>query len=127
FLGQVATRYRGEVAAYQVWNEPNLNSGGGRRLRAAAGYAPLLRGASERIRSADPDARVLMAALAPTLTENADALNELIYLQQLYDAGVRGTFDALAVQAYGLRGGPDDPRIDPVDVTFSRPLLVRQV
>lgn len=69
-----------------------------------------------------------MAALAPTLTENADALNELIYLQQLYDAGVRGSFDVLAVQAYGLRGGPDDPRIDAgSDVTFSRPALVRQV
>ena len=66
-----------------------------------------------------------MAALAPTLTENADALNELVYLQQLYDAGVRGSFDVLAVQAYGLRGGPDDPRVDASDVTFSRPTLVR--
>jgi hypothetical protein len=68
-----------------------------------------------------------MAALAPTLTESADALNELIYLQQLYAAGVRGTFDVLAVQAYGLRGGPDDPRIDVSDVTFSRPLLVHKL
>src|SRR6202040_1096576 len=93
----------------------------------ALGYATLLRGASERIHSVDPSARVLMAALAPTLTENADALNELVYLQQLYDAGARGSFDVLAVQAYGLRGGPDDPRIDRSDVTFSRPVLVRQV
>jgi hypothetical protein len=127
FLSQVATRYRGKVAAYQVWNEPNLNSEWGRQPPDAAAYARLLRGASERIHSADPSARVLMAALAPTLTENADALNELTYLQELYDAGVRGTFDVLAVQAYGLRGGPDDPRVDRADVTFSRPLLVRQV
>jgi hypothetical protein len=127
FLSQVATRYRGKVAAYQVWNEPNLNSEWGRQPPDAAAYARLLRGASERIHAADPSARVLMAALAPTLTENADALNELTYLQELYDAGVRGTFDVLAVQAYGLRGGPDDPRVDRADVTFSRPLLVRQV
>jgi polysaccharide biosynthesis protein PslG len=127
FLSQVAARYRGKVAAYQVWNEPNLNSEWGRQPPDAAAYARLLRGASERIHSADPSARVLMAALAPTLTENADALNELTYLQELYDAGVRGTFDVLAVQAYGLRGGPDDPRVDRADVTFSRPLLVRQV
>jgi polysaccharide biosynthesis protein PslG len=33
----------------------------------------------------------------------------------------------LAVQAYGLRGGPDDPRVDRSDVTFSRPVLVRQL
>jgi hypothetical protein len=127
FVGQVATRYQGKVAAYQIWNEPNLNSEWGRQPPNAAAYARLLRGASERIRTADPSARVLMAALAPTLTENADALNELAYLQQLYDAGARGTFDVLAVQAYGLRGGPDDPRVDKRDVTFSRPLLVREL
>src|SRR5207302_9701431 len=93
----------------------------------AAGYARLLRGASERIRAADPSARVVLAAMAPTLTENADATNELVYLQQLYDAGARGSFDILAVQAYGLRGGPDDPRVDRSDVTFSRPVLVRSL
>ncbi len=127
FVSQVATRYRGNVAAYQVWNEPNLNSEWGRQPPDAAAYAHLLRGASERIHAIDPSARVLMASLAPTRTESADALNELIYLQQLYDAGVRGAFDVLGVQAYGLRGGPDDPRVGELDVTFSRPLLVRQV
>ena len=127
FLSQVATRYRGKVAAYQIWNEPNLNSEWGRQPPDAVAYAHLLRGSSERIHAADPSARVLLAALAPTLTENADALSELIYLQQLYDAGARGTFDVLAVQAYGLRGGPDDPRVDRLDVTFSRPLLTRQL
>jgi hypothetical protein len=128
FVGQVAARYRGRVAAYQIWNEPNLTSEWGRRPPDAAAYARLLRGASARIRSVDPSARVVMAALAPTLTQNADALNELVYLQQLYDAGVRGAFDVLAVQAYGLRGGPDDPRVDATaDVDFSRPVLVRQL
>jgi hypothetical protein len=127
FVTQVASRYRDRVAAYQIWNEPNLNSEWGRRPPDAAAYLRLLRGASERIHSIDPSAKVLLAAMAPTLTENADALNELVYLQQLYDAGARGAFDVLAVQAYGLRGGPDDPRIDRSDVTFSRPVLVRQL
>lgn len=128
FVARVAARYRGKVAAYQVWNEPNLNSEWGGRSPDAIAYARLLQGASERIRAVDRSAKVLMAALAPTLTESADALNDLIYLQQLYDAGVRGSFDVLAVQAYGLRGGPDDPRVDAsADVTFSRPLLVRQL
>jgi polysaccharide biosynthesis protein PslG len=125
FVAQVAERYRGRVAAYQLWNEPNLSSEWGGHAPDAASYARLLRGASERIRAADPSAKVVMAAMAPTRTENADALNELLYLQQVYDAGARGTFDVLAVQAYGLRGGPDDPRVDPSDVTFSRPVLVR--
>ncbi|MBV9542791.1 MAG: cellulase family glycosylhydrolase [Chloroflexi bacterium] len=127
FVAEVAERYRGRVAAYQIWNEPNLTSEWGHRSPDATAYAALLRGAADRIRAVDPSARIVMAALAPTLTENQDALNELMYLQQLYDAGIRGSFDVLAVQAYGLRGGPDDPRVDVSDVTFSRPELVRQV
>jgi hypothetical protein len=127
FVAQAATRYRGRVAAYQIWNEPNLNSEWGHRPPDPTAYAALLRGASLRIRAIDPEARVVMAAMAPTLTETADALNELLYLDQVYDAGARGTFDVLAVQAYGLRGGPDDPRVEPFDVTFSRPTLVRQL
>ncbi|MBV9174401.1 MAG: cellulase family glycosylhydrolase, partial [Chloroflexi bacterium] len=121
FVAEVAERYRGRVAAYQIWNEPNLTSEWGHRSPDATAYAALLRGAADRIRAVDPTARIVMAALAPTLTENQDALNELMYLQQLYDAGIRGSFDVLAVQAYGLRGGPDDPRVDVSDVTFSRP------
>jgi hypothetical protein len=127
FVAQVASRYRGRASAYQVWNEPNLDSEWGGRPPDAVAYTRLLRGASARIRAVDPSAKVLMAALAPTLTESEHALNDLVYLQQLYDAGVRGEFDVLAVQAYGLRGGPDDPRVDRSDVTFSRPLLVRQL
>jgi hypothetical protein len=127
FVQRVAERYRGKVAVYQIWNEPNLTIEWGRQAPDPDAYARLLRGATERIRAADPSARVMLAALSPTLTESAEALNELVYLQRLYDAGISGSYDILAVQAYGLRGGPDDPRVDRSDVTFSRPTLVRDV
>ena len=129
FVEQVATRYRGRVRAYQIWNEPNLTNEWGRQPPNAADYVRLLQGATQRIRRADPNALVVMAALAPTLTQSAEAENELVYLQHIYDAGARGgvDYDVVAVQAYGLRGGPDDPRVGPTDVTFSRPELVRQV
>src|SRR5205085_7180032 len=42
FVGQVAARYRGRVAAYQIWNEPNLTSEWGRGPPDAAAYALLL-------------------------------------------------------------------------------------
>lgn len=129
FVGQVAARYRGRVRAYQIWNEPNLTNEWGRAPPDAAAYVRLLQGAAQRIRASDPNALVVMAALAPTLTQSADAENELVYLQQMYDAGAHGgtDYDVLAVQAYGLRGGPDDPRLGSSDVTFSRPELVRQI
>lgn len=125
FVQTVAERYRGRVDAYQIWNEPNLTSEWGGRPPDPAAYARLLIGAAQRIRQADPHALILSAAMAPTLTDDAQAMNELRYWQALYNDGVRGAFDVLAVQAYGLRGGPDDPRIGPRDVTFSRPQLVR--
>lgn len=127
FVEHAAQRYRGRVAAYQVWNEPNLTIEWGRMPPDPTGYARLLAGAAERIRRTDPNARIVMAALAPTLTQNDEALNELLYLQRLYEAGAAGSFDVMALQAYGLRGGPDDPRIEADDVTLSRPLLVREV
>lgn len=127
FVQTVADRYRGRVYAYQVWNEPNLTSEWGHLPPSPEAYVRLLRGASQRIRAADPNAIVVMAALAPTLTDNADAEDDLRYLQAVYDAGGRGAFDVLGAQVYGLRGGPDDPRIDRTDVTFSRPILLREV
>jgi hypothetical protein len=127
FVEQVARRYRGRVHAYQIWNEPNLSLEWGRQAPDAAAYARLLQGAAERLRRADPDARVVLAGMAPTLTESVEAENELRYLQDLYTAGAGGSFDVLAVQAYGLRGGPDDPRTGDADVNFSRPRLVREL
>ena len=127
FLQVVAERYRGKVRAYQVWNEPNLHIEWGRQPPDPAGYARLLRGAYQRIKAADPSATVVAASLSPTLTENNEAQNELLYLQGLYDAGFANSFDVMGVQAYGLRGGPDDPRIDREDVTFSRPARLREV
>jgi len=127
FVEAAASHFRGRVRAYQIWNEPNLDIEWGGQPPDPVGYARLLRGAAERVRSADPQAQVVMAALSPTLTDNQDAQNELLYLQGLYDAGAKGAFDVLALQAYGLRGGPDDPRTDVTDVTFSRPRLVREV
>ncbi|MBI2756641.1 MAG: cellulase family glycosylhydrolase [Chloroflexi bacterium] len=127
YVELVARRYRGRVAAYQVWNEPNLMIEWGQRPPDPVAYAALLRGAADRIRAADPGVPVVLAALAPTLTDDAQARTELRYLQQLYDAGARNSFDVAAVQAYGLRGGPDDPRTGSEDVTFSRASLVYEV
>lgn len=127
FMHAIATRYRGRVAAYQVWNEPNLAIEWGQRAPNAPEYARLLRIAHERIKQADPTALVISASMAPTLEQSDRAMNELIYLQQLYDAGARGSFDVLGVQAYGLRSGPDDLRLSDGDVNFSRTLLVREL
>jgi hypothetical protein len=127
FVETVARRYRGRVRYYQIWNEPNLHIEWGQQPVDAAAYVRLLKVGYERIKRADPDAMVLAASLSPTIEESDKALNELVYLQRMYDTGAAAYFDIMSVQAYGLRNGPDDRRLDLGDVNFSRPMLVREL
>lgn len=127
FLYTLASRYRGKVRAYQIWNEPNLAIEWGQQPPDPEAYSRLLQIAYRRVKEADPEAIVLSAAMAPTIEESDRALNELVYLQRMYDAGAAGAFDVLAVQAYGLRSGPDDLRLSSGDVNFSRTLVVREL
>jgi polysaccharide biosynthesis protein PslG len=127
YVAAVVGRYRGRVRYYQVWNEPNLAVEWGNRPVDARAATELLRVGYQRARAADPDATVLAPALAPTIADGPDAVNELHFLQAMYDAGAAAYFDIGSVQAYGLRSGPDDRRLGAGDVNFSRPILYREV
>ncbi|MBC7262184.1 MAG: hypothetical protein H5T63_09230, partial [Chloroflexi bacterium] len=93
----------------------------------AAGYVRLLQIAYRRAKEADPDCVILSAGLAQTLETGPKNLNDLIYLQQMYDAGVKGYFDIMGVMAYGLWTGPTDRRTSPELTNFSRPQLIRDI
>ena len=56
YCGAIATRYAGRIAAYQIWNEPNLAREWGGHSPSAGEYVELLRVCSEAIRAADPQA-----------------------------------------------------------------------
>src|SRR5205814_7935433 len=127
YVEAVVSRYRGQLRYYQIWNEPNLSVDWGRRPVDAAAATELLREGYNRAKAADPDITVLAPALAPTISETAEAMNDLVFLQDMYDAGAARYFDIASVQAYGLRSGPDDRRLGENDVTFSRPVLFREV
>lgn len=135
FVGKVAERYKGRVKYYQLWNEPNLvREWNGRPVDAAA-YVELLRQAYGRIKAADPQAVIVSAPLSPTAdTDPAYALNDLIYLDQMYRAGAKDYFDVLALQIYGLGYGPDFRYIQPdfstkdlKRINFNRPASIREV
>jgi hypothetical protein len=127
FVEAVARRYRGRIEHYQIWNEPNLTSEWGNRPVNAAEYVDLLRVAYTRIKRVDPEAFVISAALAPTIEESSSAMSDVKYLDEMYRLGAAQYFDILSVQAYGLRSGPDDRRLDENDVNFSRPQLLREM
>ncbi len=112
FVGTFVNRYKGSVAAIQVWNEPNLKGEWvtGNPVNAAE-YTDLLKVAYTSAKKANPDVIVLAAPLA-TNNESltyAGNLNELDYLQGMYDAGAKAYFDAMSANAYGTTYTPEDP------------------
>jgi len=111
YCGVIASSFVGRVAAYQVWNEPNLSREWGGRPPDPAGYVGLLKVCSEAIRAADPEAIIISAGLAPTGTHDASAMPDDLYLQGMYDAGFARYVDAVGVHAPGY----GEPERDPAD------------
>ena len=126
FAAAVAERYGAQVAYYQVWHEPNISPHWGSNPADPADYLGLLREAAVQIRAADPDARIIAAALAPTTEEGGANLSDLTFLDQLYALGGRSWFDFPAIQPYGFSVGPDAPP-DPAELNFARAYEARQV
>ncbi len=115
YCGTIASRYRGRIAAYQIWNEPNLAREWGNREPNASEYVELLRACSDAIRAADPDAILISAGLSPTGTNDAVAHPDDIYLQAMYDAHFEQYVDAVGMHAPGFTPpdyGPDDAERD---------------
>jgi LysM repeat protein len=107
FLYAMASRYRGRIQAYEVWNEPNLAREWGDKPPNAAEYVALLRVAYRRIKEADPNAIVISAGLAPTGTGLPHAIPDIQYLRQMYQAGAKSYFDVLGVHAPGYKAAPE--------------------
>ncbi len=62
YVKAVATRYRGRVREYELWNEPDLNP-----LIDAAGYADFAFETEQVIRAADPKAGIIFGAFASSV------------------------------------------------------------
>jgi hypothetical protein len=111
FCGVIAARYKGRIAAYQIWNEPNLSREWGSQPPDAAAYVALMRACSAAIRAADPDAILISAGLAPTGTYDATATPDDLYLQAMYNAGFQQYVDVVGMHAPGYSA----PEVNPAD------------
>jgi hypothetical protein len=128
FAAAFAARYENEVGTIIIGNEPNLSYEWGYRSTTPADYVHLLQKVYPAVKAANPNVQVLAGALAPTLEPQGSpwGLNDLHYLQGMYDAGAAPYFDDLAVHAYGLTFPPlAEP--DPQILNFRRVELVREI
>jgi O-antigen ligase len=121
-----ARRYGGQIDYYQIWREPNLSAGWGDAFVDASAYADMLREAHFNIGEADSQSYILTAALAATLENGPLNVNELDYLDQLYQAKANQWFDIVALQPLGLWTKPLDAPA-PDTLNFRRAELARQV
>ncbi|MBJ7339793.1 cellulase family glycosylhydrolase [Mycolicibacterium sp.] len=102
FAGAVAARYRGRVAAYEIWNEPNgvLSWTSGPQGPEPARYVELLKASYPKIKAADGSAIVVGGALGAVISFGAISVDPVLFLNQMYAAGAKGSFDALSFHPY---------------------------
>ena len=127
FVYAVVSRYRGRIRYYQIWNEPNIYPEWGDQPVDPEAYVEMLQIAYRRAKEADPDSVVLAAGLAQTIEEGPRNLNDLIYLERMYEAGAQGHFDAMGAMVYGLWTGPLDRRLGAERTNFGRAQLLREI
>lgn len=123
----VATRYRGRIQHYQVWNEPNLYPEWGEQTVNAEAYTDLLCRTYRALKAVDPQIVVITGAIGPTIDLSGRNAYDVLYLQRMYQAGAGACFDVLAMQGYGLWSGPTDRRLRPTTINFQRHLYLRDV
>jgi len=108
FVAAFAARYKGRVKAIEVWNEQNLWYEWGHEPLDPGRYVDMLCRAYRAIKAADPGMVVVAGALTPTgVNDGSIAIDDVMYLQRMYAAGVRGCFDALGAHPSGYNNPPD--------------------
>jgi len=105
FVAAIARRYgHTKVQAIEVWNEQNLYyewGGRGGKLSAQR-YMELLKLAYNAIKAVDPNIIVVSGALTPTGWNDGDiAIDDQVYLQQMYNYGLKRYSDAIGAHPSG--------------------------
>ncbi len=112
FLGKLASRYKGRVKAYEIWNEQNLKREWEGRAISAGDYVELLKVSYQAIKAADPNAIVISGALTPTGVNDPNiGIDDAIFLNQMYQyqGGVFKQYaDAVGSHASGYNNAPED-------------------
>jgi hypothetical protein len=116
FLSALASRYRGRIQAYEIWNEPNLDREWGGKKPDPVAYTSMLKASYQAIKAADPQALVVSAGMSPTTDTSEHAIPDLEFIRQMYAAGASGSYDILGVHAAGYKA---EPCADPAMVALS--------
>jgi len=120
FMRYLATRYTGRVAAYELWNEPNLQREWNGTPLSAADFVELMRRGAAGVRAADPAALLISGAPATTgINDGVNAIDDRVYFGAMLAAGVGEVVDGAGVHPYGWANPPDSRAADAAQVSSS--------
>lgn len=113
FMHALSNRYKGRVAAYELWNEPNLRREWRGFDLSAAQFVELIRAGASGVREGDPGAIVVSGAPATTgIDDKINAIDDRVYLREMIAAGVGDLVDAIGAHPYGAGNPPDERAAD---------------
>jgi hypothetical protein len=128
FAVAVAERYQGRIHHYQIWNEPNIYPEWGENFADPVAYTRMLCMSYAALKAVDPEIVVISGTIAPTDSlDGYYGYQDLVFLQNIYDAGASDCFDVLSAQGYGLNSGPTDRRFRSTYLNFARHVLYRDI
>jgi polysaccharide biosynthesis protein PslG len=120
FMRYLATRYQGRVAAYELWNEPNLRREWNGAALDPALLVELTRRGAAGVRAVDPGALIIAAAPATTgINDGVNAVDDRVYFGGMLSAGMAAVVDGFGVHPYGWANPPDARVADAVQVSAS--------
>jgi arabinogalactan endo-1,4-beta-galactosidase len=101
FSSVVAQRYGSRVSNWQLWNEPNLPLFFGGTPHNAPRYTELVKAAYPAIKAVQPNSTVVLAGLSRLPGDESPPA----FMEKMYAAGAKGSFDAAAAHPYVFPSG----------------------
>ena len=113
FMHALSLRYQGRVAAYELWNEPNLKREWRGFDLSAAKFVELVKAGAQGVREGDPNAVIISGAPAVTgIDDKINAIDDRVFLREMIATGVGNVVDAIGVHPYGAGNPPDERAAD---------------
>ncbi|MEX2314263.1 MAG: cellulase family glycosylhydrolase, partial [Thermomicrobiales bacterium] len=110
FMTAMASRFNGQIDAYEIWNEQNLAFETGGNVDVGR-YVNILKAGYNGVKAGDPNAIVLFGGLTPTGVDISSlAVDDVLYLERVYahnNGEVRQYYDVLGAHP-GSNGNPPD-------------------
>jgi hypothetical protein len=114
FMSLLAERYQGQVAAYELWNEANLQREWLGASLNAADFAALIRAGAAGVREVDPAVVLISGAPSPTgINDGLTAVDDRQFFQEMAAAGVLDVVDGVGAHPYGWANPPEASAANP--------------